>query len=525
MGLLRLLAIIFVFSCSTKNVEKQNATYQDPSLVFNELFTHLKEEESRGNTKWLADANALTHANDIRTVFRKSSKSEEFDFDQFLDNYFELPNYTLPAIESSSMNEWKEIAFSSLYRKDTSHSFYSSLIPLPYPYYAAGDNENELHYWEAYFIILKLMRENKKEEARQLVDNFAWLIDQFGFVPGSNRTYSLSRSQPPVFPLMVSLIADSVNKLNERYLPQMMAEYAYWMDGYKSLNPAMSTYKRVVRLKSGDILNRYWDDNPLPRAENYVEDIALANEDSRPNAEYFLNVRAAAESGWESSARWLADVDNTSSFITTEYIPVDLNSLMYQMELTIGKTWQDKNNLDSADYFFEKADKRRNAINKFCWNQDMLFYQDYHYPSESSSPRATIAGAFPLYLNVAKPIQGVFAGMVLMQEFYKPGGFITSLDQSGLTMDYPNVWAPLQWITVRAMENYGFGDFSLYAATNFVNHIERKFNGFIPEIYNGLDTTELFYPATTGLGASIGVHTALDLYAKELSETEITKLD
>jgi alpha,alpha-trehalase len=41
-----------------------------------------------------------------------------------------------------------------------------------------------------------------------MIDNFAYLIDTYGFIPNGNRTYFLSRSQSPFFACMIQLLAD-----------------------------------------------------------------------------------------------------------------------------------------------------------------------------------------------------------------------------------------------------------------------------------------------------------------------------
>jgi alpha,alpha-trehalase len=132
-----------------------------------------------------------------------------------------------------------------------------------------------------------------------MVRNFAHLIDRFGHIPNGNRTYYLSRSQPPFFAAMVNLIAaregDSVYT---RYLPQLASEYAFWMEGEATLSRG-AAHRRVVRLHDGTVLNRYWDDRDTPREESYREDVETARAANRSSQEVYRNLRAAAESGWD----------------------------------------------------------------------------------------------------------------------------------------------------------------------------------------------------------------------------------
>lgn len=67
---------------------------------------------------------------------------------------------------------------------------------------------------------------------------------------------------------MVELLAQhDGNDALKKYLPQMLKEYSYWMEGVETLQPGQQN-KRVVKLDDGTILNRYWDDRDTPRPES-----------------------------------------------------------------------------------------------------------------------------------------------------------------------------------------------------------------------------------------------------------------
>ena len=169
-----------------------------------------------------------------------------------------------------------------------------------------------------------------------MVDNFAYLIQNVGHIPNGNRTYYLSRSQPPYFALMVELLANSKNDVNiyVKYLPALQKEYDFWQLGSKDNTGANL---RTVKLEGGEILNRYFDESPTPRPESYSEDVHSSEKSKQPPEEYFTNIRAAAESGWDFSSRWFADHRNLSTIETTRIIPVDLNCLMYKLEKVLAK--------------------------------------------------------------------------------------------------------------------------------------------------------------------------------------------
>ena len=113
-------------------------------------------------------------------------------------------------------------------------------------------------------------------------------------------------------------------------------EYSFWMEGSDKIKSGTS-YKSIVRLKDSSLLNRYWDESITPRQESYREDIMTAEKSKRNKIEMYQHLRAGATSGWDFSSRWFADGKNILTIQTTDFIPVDLNSLLYNLELVIAK--------------------------------------------------------------------------------------------------------------------------------------------------------------------------------------------
>ena len=188
--------------------------------------------------------------------------------------------------------------------------------------------------------MLGLVESDRLDLAINMVDNFAFLIDTYGHIPNGNRSYYLSRSQPPYFSSMVMLLSeiqgmDSVM----RYLPYLHKEHQFWMKGKEELTEQNHTSRRVVRMQDGTILNRYWDDLAEPRPESYREDHELATTivDQEPEVTY-RHLKAGAESGWDYSSRWFKDHQSMETIMTTEIIPVDLNCLLYHLEKKPGQS-------------------------------------------------------------------------------------------------------------------------------------------------------------------------------------------
>jgi alpha,alpha-trehalase len=179
------------------------------------------------------------------------------------------------------------------------------------------------------------MQSGRADLARDMVRDFAYLIDSYGHIPNGARTYYLSRSQPPFFFAMVGLLAaDDPAASYAEYLPQLRREHAFWMRGSERLR-AGTAGRRVVAMDDGSLLNRYWDDRDTPRDESFREDTDLARASGREPHQLFRDIRAAAESGWDFGSRWFADGRTLASLDTTEIVPVDLNSLMFGLEQAI----------------------------------------------------------------------------------------------------------------------------------------------------------------------------------------------
>ena len=195
---------------------------------------------------------------------------------EFVKQHFEIPGNKLSfQIDSSTINKHITTLWSVL-KRPSDERISGTLIPLPNPYIVPGGRFREIYYWDSYFTMLGLEEDGEVETIQNMVDNFAFLINEYGFIPNGNRTYYLGRSQPPFFAMMVRTLADAkTKKVLSKYLPELEREYSFWMDGVTNLENE-KTYRRIVKMPDGEILNRYWDDNATPRPESYREDIKTA---------------------------------------------------------------------------------------------------------------------------------------------------------------------------------------------------------------------------------------------------------
>ena len=230
--------------------------------------------------------------------------------------------------------------------------------------------------------MLGLAESGHWDKVADMVANFAHEIDTYGHIPNGNRSYYLSRSQPPFFALMVELLAQHEGDAAlKQYLPQMQKEYAYWMDGVENLQAGQQE-KRVVKLQDGTLLNRYWDDRDTPRPESWVEDIATAKSNpNRPATEIYRDLRSAAASGWDFSSRWMDNPQQLNTLRTTSIVPVDLNSLMFKMEKILSRASKAAGDNAMANQYETLANARQKGIEKYLWNDQQGWYADYDLKS------------------------------------------------------------------------------------------------------------------------------------------------
>ena len=173
------------------------------------------------------------------------------------------------------------------------------------------------------------------------------------------------------------------------------------------------------------------------------------------NAEVvYSDLRAACESGWDFSTRWFADAQNLGTIKTTEILPVDLNCLLYQLEMTLAKAAKLDGDVDAEANYTEAAEKRKNAILKYFWNEENGHFSDYDFGNGAFTEVPSLAMMFPLFTNISDQDQAASTAKVIEESFLHPGGVVTTLNRSGQQWDAPNGWAPLQWVTIKGLRNY-----------------------------------------------------------------------
>src|SRR5881296_1118451 len=353
----------------------------DPAHDLGQLFHDVQLSGIFEDSKTFADARPRLAPAEITARYGPVRGAPQFNLRQFVEKHFEVPRPVgegFRSVTSQTMEQHIRALWSVLTRPPDTADARSSLIPLPNPYVVPGGRFREVYYWDSYFTMLGLIASRRTDLVKSMLDNFAYLIRTVGHIPNGNRTYYLSRSQPPFFGAMIGLYATATDTTQALgYLDALEAEHAFWMDGAERLGPAQF-YRRVVRLPDGSVLNRYWDDLAEPRPESYRPDYELAQTLPAPQREaFYRNVRATAESGWDFSSRWLRDPTDLRTLETTELIPVDLNCLLYHAERTIVALRRVRGrpgDRDVADRFARAAEARRQALLNAAYEPGVGFF-------------------------------------------------------------------------------------------------------------------------------------------------------
>lgn len=503
------------------------ASAYDPSRALGALFHDVQTAGLFPDSKTFVDARPLSAPAEIVARYQAEQSAAGFDLGAFVQREFELPRAAgegFRADTSRPMEAHIRALWPALTRPADRPDRNSSLIPLPNAYVVPGGRFREVYYWDSYFTMLGLLRSGRADLVHSMIDNFAHLVRTVGHVPNGNRTYYLSRSQPPFFAAMVALYADAEGTRPAlAWLTALQAEHAFWMDGAERLAPGQA-HRRVVRLPDGALLNRYWDDRPEPRPESYREDWTTAQRVPEAQREaFYRNVRASAESGWDFSSRWMRDPADLRTLETTDLAPIDLNSLLYRAEMTISMLLIARGlpgDEEAAQRFARMAEARGRALLAAAWDPATGFFYDVRWRTgERVTDRPTVAAAVPLYFGLATPEQGRAVAARLERDFLKSGGFVTTTIASGQQWDAPNGWPPLQWMAMEGVRRYGRADLADTARARWLalNRRTYRSTGRMTEKYDVVDITRPAgggeYPNQDGFGWTNGV--ALALIAQE----------
>ncbi|WP_404343710.1 trehalase family glycosidase [Pseudoalteromonas mariniglutinosa] len=489
------------------------------NFVNSPLFYDVQQSAIFADSKTFADAIANDDWQVVCARYQQLGPLKGNALKQFVEQHFSFAStaLTVENINTQSVQDYIKALWPQLYR-DPDQPSSSSLLPLKYSYIVPGGRFQEIYYWDSYFTALGLEDIGDMATIEAMLQNFIDLQTRNGCIPNGNRSYYSSRSQPPVLALIVDLVwrakyqaqgdlnwlADCVTALQQ--------EYQFWMQGSDQLSEQTLTHKRVVNVAEGALLNRYWDDETTPRPESLREDlhdVAALNEQLQ--REYFRNIRAACESGWDFSSRWLSDNNDLTSIETTNIVPVDLNCLLFNLEQQLAHYYQVLGQSQQSALFSERANKRLAALSNVCWNETLGLFMDYNLRTKQQTNVCSLASTVPLFVNLATPQQAAKTKTVLINKFLKQGGLVTTLNTTAQQWDSPNGWAPLQWFAVQGLKHYGYDHEAETIMTHWLTMLESCFatDSCLLEKYNVCEPTNRAgggeYTVQQGFGWTNGV--------------------
>ena len=497
---------------------------QTPDQVYGALFTDVQMNRIFPDNKTFVDCTPKRKPKEIVADYLKIKNNPlvRYSLESFVKENFDLPpappafNYIQQEkdVTAHIKNLW-----GNLKREQDKMVEGSSLLALPHPYIVPGGRFREVYYWDSYFTMLGLKESGETETMRNMLDNFKYLINTYGHIPNGNRSYYLSRSQPPFFSMMVELFAAATeNEEYKNYAGAMEKEYNYWMSGYTTIKNGTAS-KKLVRLTDGSILNRYCDELSIPRQESWADDVATAAKSNRDKKIVYNHLRSAAESGWDFSSRWLADDNDLSTIQTTDIIPIDLNSLLYHTEQLLADFYDRYDDKKKANFYKSRAANRNKAMLKYCFNSKEKIYYDYNWKQKKQTGKFTPASFFPIWLydgySETNKNNGKAAAEKLKQTLLKEGGVLSTTVANKQQWDAPNGWAPLQWVVISALEKSNQQELAADIARRWIrlNNDVYLRTGKLMEKYNvsdlHLEAGGGEYPGQDGFGWTNGVLLAL----------------
>ena len=502
---------------SVESISK-NSAIRTPDEHLGQLFADIQLAQVFEDGKTFVDCTAKYAYDTIVSRYENQKGLPDFDLESFVLANFEVP----PSISSDfksdpnrTASEHVEALWPILQRKSDSINEGSTLIPLPKPYIVPGGRFREVYYWDSYFTMIGLVESGKFDLITDMLDNFAHLINTVGHIPNGNRSYYITRSQPPFFAQMVKLLADNKDDaVYEKYKDALRKEYEFWMNG----NTVQEDAKNHCVKTSVGIINRYYDMGNTPRQESYREDYEQVQK-TNGGEKMYQDLRAGAESGWDYSTRWFANGATIETIETIDIIPVDLNALLFGLEEVLVKCYSDdvafvtsiKNSMENRKVFLEKL----------AWNSTDGVYEDYNWVKKEKTGVKSLAMVYPLFFKMVSQEKADAVAAYLKEHFLKPGGLPATLTNSGQQWDAPNGWAPLQWMAVQGLENYGHSELAQTIAKRWVSVNERVYQntGKFVEKYNVEDMTLEAgggeYPVQDGFGWSNGVYLGLKSYIEQ----------
>ena len=460
---------------------------------------------------------------------------------------------------------------------DTSNLEPPGLLYLDNKYVVPGGRFNEMYGWDSYFIVRGLVEDKRVELARGMVENFFFEIEHYGAVLNANRTYYLTRSQPPFLTSMILAVYNArptslhTSALKEK--AEAEQDRAWLARAYEYAKRDYALWTHEPHLAGSTGLSRYYDFGSGPAPESVKDETGhyrqvaafflgqpdlgrgyvVSNKSGEPtvgplfalevcdsknamaseacdaaggaslSAEYYKGDRAMRESGYDVSFRF-----GPHGVRTHHFAPVCLNSLLYKtekdLELISGLLRRD----EESEEWKKRAADRKERIQKYLWDSERGMYFDYDFENQTRSNYEYVTTFFPLWAGIPSQEQAK-ALMWHLATFEKPGGLVMSPKETGAQWDFPYAWAPDQLVADEGIRRYGFDQDADRVSYEFLSTVAENFrrDGTIREKYNAVtrssetQVTAGYHMNIVGFGWTNGVFLVL---LRELPQDSVTRL-
>jgi alpha,alpha-trehalase len=360
--------------------------------------------------------------------------------------------------------------------KDISQIKEHGLLYLPYPYVVPGGRFNEMYGWDSCFIVFGLLENNRLKLAKSMIEDLIYEVNFYGTILNANRTYYLQRSQPP---LLTEMILAYYNKTHDKKwlqstLPAVKKLYQYWM----------MTPRYVPEIG----LSRYYANGAGPTPEespiyyekvlNFYQNNAVGEYNKSLYYDQKLNIltplfyvadRTVRESGFDITAKY-----GPFGASILDYVSVDLNVLLYQMEKQTGQIYTILGNKDAAVIWSARANKRSKLINQYLWDPALGYYFDYNIKTKHVRNYIFATTFYPLWAGIASKEQ---ASIIIknLPVLLAEGGIVSSIYTTQVQWDAPFGWAPFQYFAVNGLLQYGYNDLAKDVAKRFIKTVTDTF--------------------------------------------------
>ena len=399
---------------------------------------------------------------------------------------------------SLTAEEWAQVDLKVLPENPREHMDQidpHGLLYLPHPYVVPGGRFNEMYGWDSYFISVGLLEAERVEMAKHMTDNHLYQVRHYGTVLNANRTYYLTRSQPPFLATMVrnvfaatrdtSWLADAV--------PALKTYYEYWTTGpHRAGDTGLSRYYGLGEGPAPEVVMGERDakgQSHYDRIRAYYRnnDVTTYDESLFYNAAadsltplFYKADRSMRESGFDPSNRF-----GPFNVGIVHHAPVDLNSFLYQYERDVSAIMVTLGRSDAAKKWARRAEQRKRRMNELMWDAEAGRYRDYNFRTDTQNVYHFATAFAPLWVGLAADSQAAATAGTLWQ-LEAPGGLLTSTRRTGNQWDAPFGWAPLQMMAVEGLRRYGYDAAADRLSAKFVGLVSKEFqeHGVILEKYD-----------------------------------------